>query len=275
MCQVSANFAGRYGGFTLIELLVSMVIATILAGFVAMMIGTPIDAYVAQTRRAELSDSAATAMRILGEDARKALPDSLRAPIVNGIQVLEMIEVSAIANYQTTLLLGDPLNVGQLDSQFDTVTSVIPSGPIGHVVVGHSNANGTDVYAPTAGSGVITAGSLNGAGTRVTLSSPFQFTINPTTQRAYLVGGVTRYQCDPASRELRRSRGSPIAPAPAGVVAPFDVIASDVVACSFRVRNGTAEHGGVAIVEITISRATNGNSDNLTMFRQFKVENIT
>lgn len=74
--------------------------------------------------------------------------------------------------------------------------------------------------------------------------------------------------CD--SREAR-----PFTSAPASVVAPYDVIARDVVGCSFQVKNGTAEHGGLAIVEMTISRVANGTADNLRLFRQFKVGNIT
>lgn len=262
-------------GFTLVELLVCMVIATVLAGFVGMMIGTPIDAYVAQTRRAELSESAETALRMLSQDVSKALPDSLRHEVVNGYSVLRMIEVSAIAHYGAVGTVVDPLQFNFPDVSFDTVMTVAPSGPVGHVVVGYSNSSGSDVYTTTGSSGFITAATLNGAGTNVTLSSPFQFTTSSPTQRAYLVGGVTRYECNLASGELRRSRGSAIAPAPASVVAPYDVIARDVVACSFQVKDGATEHGGLAIVAMTISRVTNGSTDTLRLFRQFKVENAT
>lgn len=86
--------------------------------------------------------------------------------------------------------MGDPLQVGFPDNGFDTVNGVIPSGPIGHVVVGYSNGTGSDVYTTTGSSGFITAGALNGAGTHVNLSSQFQFTTDPQTKRAYLVGGA-------------------------------------------------------------------------------------
>lgn len=278
MPRAAPTIVRRCRGFTVVELVISMVLATIVAGFVAMMIGTPVDAYLAQSRRAELSDAAETAMRLLREDVRNALPDSLRPSTVNGSPVLEMIEVSAVANYRTVWTTGDPLQIGAPDAVFDAVAAVNLAGPVRHLAVGHSNNNGSDVYAPTTLSGVITPAmniTLNGAGTQVTLPSSFQFTTDLPTHRAYLVDGVTRYECNTATRELRRSRGSAISAAPAGVVAPFDVIARDVAACSFRVRNGTAEHGGIAIVEITISRATNGNPESLRMFRQLRVENIS
>lgn len=278
MARLDGKSAPRSRGFTLVELVISMVLAAILAGFVAMMIGTPVDIYLAQSRRAELSDSAETAMRSLREDVRKALPDSLRPANINGSPVLDMIEVLAVANYRTDWTTGEPLQVGSPDQVFDAVTAITVASPIRYLAVGHSNDNGSDVYAPTTISGVITPAmniTLNGTGTQVTLPAPFQFTTKLPTQRAYLLGGVTRYQCDSATRELRRSRDSAISAAPSAVVAPYDVIARNVAACSFRVRNGKAEHGGIAIVEITISRATNGNTETLHMFRQLKVENIS
>jgi MSHA biogenesis protein MshO len=269
----------RCRGFTVVELVISMVLATLVAGFVAMMIGTPVDAFLAQSRRAELSDSAETAMRLIGDDVRRALPDSVRSATVGGSAVLEMIDVVAVANYRPPPTTAEPLNINADDNLFDAVVAVNPTGPIRRLVVGHRKQDGSDAYAPTNASGVITPDTttvnLNGTGTQVSLTSMFRFTTGSPTHRAYLTGDVTRYECNNATGELRRSRGSAIAAAPANVVAPYDVIARDVAGCSFQVLDGTADHGGIAIVEITISRTTNGNPETLRMFRQLRVENVT
>ena len=48
----------RARGFTLIELVVALVLAAIVTGFVAAFLATPVRAYVAQTRREQMSDAA-------------------------------------------------------------------------------------------------------------------------------------------------------------------------------------------------------------------------
>ena len=146
------------------------------------------------------------------------------------------------------------------------------------IAVGHRKSDGTDVYAPTATTGIVTPDSTNiglNGGRQFTLNPAFRFTTDLPTHRAYVLAGVTRYECNANSGELRRSRRTAIEAAPSGVVAPFDVIATDVTGCSFRFIDGTAEHGGIAIVEITISRAANGNTESLRLFRQLKVENVS
>ena len=65
-------------GFTLIELIIVMVITGIIAGMVAFFIRVPIQSYVDNVARAELSDVADTALRRLTRDLRLALPNSVR-----------------------------------------------------------------------------------------------------------------------------------------------------------------------------------------------------
>src|SRR5687767_2484403 len=125
----------RHRGFTMVELVVSMVIATILAGFVGLTMTTPVEAYLAQARRAELSDAAETATRMLARDVRGALPESLRSGVVGGFQALEMIEVSAVAGYRTWTT-GDSLDIGQPDDRFDVAGAQIAARPLNRLVVG-------------------------------------------------------------------------------------------------------------------------------------------
>lgn len=65
-------------GFTLVEMIMVMVITGILAGMVALFIRSPIQSYVDAVGRAELSDTADTALRRMARDLRLALPNSVR-----------------------------------------------------------------------------------------------------------------------------------------------------------------------------------------------------
>jgi MSHA biogenesis protein MshO len=65
-------------GFTLVELITVMVITGIIAGMVALFIRVPIQSYVDNVARAELSDVADTSLRRMVRDLRLALPNSVR-----------------------------------------------------------------------------------------------------------------------------------------------------------------------------------------------------
>lgn len=264
----------RSRGFTIVELVVSMVIATILAGFVGLTMTTPIQAYLAQARRAELSDAAETAMRIVARDVRGALPESLRYGVVNGFDTLEMIEVSAVAGYRTWTT-GDTLDIGIPDISFDAAGAQLSGRPLNRLVVGPSRTDANlDPYLNTA---VITpAGqsiNFSPSNRRFTLSSHTFPAPGSPSQRAYAVVGTIRYECDTVARVLRRYQDLPIQQAMSPVGGGGTIVARDIANCRFRTQNSAAEHGGIAIVEITVSRVTGGNNESLRVMRQLRVEN--
>jgi MSHA biogenesis protein MshO len=263
----------RYGGFTMVELVVSMVIATILAGFVGLTMTTPVEAYLAQARRSELSDSAETAVRSLARDVRGALPESLRPGVVGGSEALEMIEVSAVAGYRVWES-GDPLDIDQSDSSFDAAGALLTGRRLNRLVVGASRANPT--YDPYLNTAVITPVgppiSFDPANQSFTLPAPHRFPRGSTNQRAYAVVGTIRYVCDTVAGVLRRYENLAIQPA-MDPIAGGTIVARDIAACTFRTQSSAAEHGGIAIVEITVSRATGGNTEGLRVMRQLRVEN--
>ena len=72
-------------GFTLIELVITIVVGSIVVAFMAMFIVIPMEAYSAQTRRAQLVDDADSALRFMGRDLRSALPNSVRVTSSNTV----------------------------------------------------------------------------------------------------------------------------------------------------------------------------------------------
>jgi hypothetical protein len=129
------------------------------------------------------------------------------------------------------------------------------------------------------------AAALDTTGHLVTLQAAFQFLDRSPNKRAFFVSNVTRYECDTNARTLRRFVSALPAgpPGPAPVGAPSDVIARDVTACRFTyvappppsvppAPPRLPQNGGLVVVEITISRVTDGVPENLRVVKQLKLE---
>jgi MSHA biogenesis protein MshO len=65
-------------GFTLIELVVVIVITGIMAASIAVFFVPAVTAYFDTRRRAEMTDTADTALRRMARDVRRAVPNSIR-----------------------------------------------------------------------------------------------------------------------------------------------------------------------------------------------------
>ena len=65
-------------GFTLVEMIIVMVILGIISAILAVFIRSPVEGYVASVRRGELVDVADTALRRIGRDLRRSVPNSVR-----------------------------------------------------------------------------------------------------------------------------------------------------------------------------------------------------
>ena len=264
--------SARQSGFTLIELVVALTVSAIVVGFVAMFVSVPVQAHFAQARRSELAASAEAVTQWMSQDVRGALPNSLRTGMVGGRAVVEMIDIGAVAIYRDAGVEGDTLNFVAADNQFDILG--LPAAAATHVVVENLGTPGQDAYALA---NVIAPAGINLASSTITLAPPMQFVGASAHRRAFLVSpatAVVRYECDLGARTLRRYDNRPVTAAigalPAG--APSQLIARDVAACTFTRRAGTTEHGGLLLIQVTISRVTNGAAETLRVMKQLKVE---
>ena len=271
----------RSRGFTMIELVVGMTVAAMVVGFIAAFIALPVRAHIAQARRGELTASAETLARAMAEDVRTALPGSPRAYVdVNGRVVLELIPVLGVVRYCDEVGIDCPnkLDFAIADGQFDVVedsqnvaadfVAVTDNDPT-------NAASAQDAYLLTN----MIAAAQDTTGHLVTLQASFQFLDRSPNNRAFFVSDVTRYECDTNARTLRRF-ASPLPagpPGPAPVGSPSDVIARDVTACRFTYvapppPPRLPQNGGLVVVEITISRVTDGVPENLRVVKQLKLE---
>jgi prepilin-type N-terminal cleavage/methylation domain-containing protein len=272
----------RSGGFSLIELIVALTVSVVVVGFIATFITVPVRAHVAQARRGELTASTETLTRALAEDVGTALPGSPRAYIDNGRVVLELIPVLGVVRYCDIVAADCPdrLDFTAQDSQFDVLESL--PVPVAASFVAVTNNQPAD--AATAQDAYLLQNMIARAADTtahlVTLTLPgFLFRDISPNNRAFLVNDVTRYECDTNARTLRRFANRAL-PAPAGpmpIGTPSDLIASDVAACRFTFIPAAApperpQNGGLVIVEITISRVTDGVAENLRIVKQLELE---
>ncbi len=261
-----ARATGFARGFTLVELVVALGLTAIVAGFMAMFLAAPTEAYFSQSSRAELAESAESIVRNLSADIPAALPLSVRkGQNASGtLFTLEMLATVDVARYFAT---GEgagsawkELQVGRSTQAFATIgpfntLQAKPGAPIvlngDYLVVNHEGTPTNDAYQQT---NVITftgttitidvAGMPPGE-ERVTLSRPFTFAGGDSPSHSvFVVSGPVAYLCDTTSQTLRRYWNYPISPnppvSPAALAgAQSSLIAEHVASCVFSVPNGT------------------------------------
>jgi MSHA biogenesis protein MshO len=285
----------RQRGFTLIELVVSIVIAGVIAGFIGMFMATPMEAYYAQTRRTNLADSADAIVRAFDQDVTSALPNSVRIMQVGNVWAVEMLATAGSARYWQTGETAPPpagaareLDFTAADSQFATdgqfnnaVHALAPKSF--YLVVNNLGTPGQDAYALqnviTPAGDTITFGAGAPGEDQVTLSAAFRFAQASPTNTVYVVTQPVSYLCDQAANTLARYWGYTIAANQAsrssdaqllGAGAVKSLVAQYPTACNFILSPGTAYHGGVLGIQMTLA---NGG-ETLQVFHQVAVAGI-
>lgn len=162
-------------GFTLVELVIVIVIMGIIAAAVASIFKPAVDGYFDSRRRAMLSDMADTAVKRIGREVRRAVPNSVRIP---NDQCFEFVPGKTGGLYRRAVDIdnagSDPLDTTGPDASFDVLSplSAVPA-PGDFVVIGNQNTN--DVYSgATRGTVSEWQSSPTGEG-RVTLTPATQF----------------------------------------------------------------------------------------------------
>jgi MSHA biogenesis protein MshO len=197
--------SGRGRGFSLVELIVVIVITGVIASVVGLFITGPIQAFIDQSRRAELVDSAQLAMGRMSRDLRAALPNSVR---ISGT-ALELLLTVDGDRYRTETPGGqdDRLNFTGPDTAFNTLAPLrLPGGAAsltGSLAIYPLQQDTADPYDVTDGvmtaAGTITLGTTANSGQtegRVVMPS-HRFKFDAPSRRVFLVTGPVTYLCNP------------------------------------------------------------------------------
>jgi MSHA biogenesis protein MshO len=213
-------------GFSLIELVVVIVIASVLAVFMVFFLGTPVDAYLAQSRRSGLVDSADHVLRSVAGDVQSALPSSLRSGMAGTVVGLEMLATSGVARYygpgdkaglppaQQQL---EELSIGSADTSFYTLDEFASLNGTYLAVGNQGTLSGAYAYASVPPPGyVMTPPPKAFTPTRhaATVEDQVQcaaaclyFTTASPTHSVFLVSGPVSYLCDTTAGTLERYSG--------------------------------------------------------------------
>lgn len=261
-------------GFTLIELVITIVVGSIVVAFMAMFIVIPMEAYSAQTRRAQLVDDADSALRFMGRDLRSALPNSVRVTSSN--TVIEFLATVDGARYVDGAPLTNAalaLDFTQLDGAFSTsvpFTQPLPwSSAAAYLAIYNVGVPGADAYeipskVMTGRSAISIIAGATANQNLVTFSPSFQFGYESPGKRVYLVSGPVSYVCDASAGTLTRYSGyniSTIQPADAATLmangATASVVSADVGSCTFTYTPGTSAQRN-ALTTLTLRLTQSG-----------------
>jgi MSHA biogenesis protein MshO len=236
-------------GFTLIEAVVAMTIGAIVIGFAALMVTAPVNSYLDQSGRAELNDAVDIATRLLDDDLRRALPNSVSIRNAGNRSIVEMLIVNQVAFYRipSDFTPNDPargLDFSGSDDRF-TAFGIVDANSNGFldpansaegrlVIANMGRGTGSyNAYQAIAANGAMLPANRtvtitrSGGEENLALSAPFQFadpasvsTLVPRApatilrNRMFVVSGAVTYICNTGAntRALRRFEGYGIRP---------------------------------------------------------------
>jgi MSHA biogenesis protein MshO len=278
-------------GFTLIELVITLVISTVVVSFVSLFISGPVMGFADQARRVRLVDAADAALRRIGRDVRRALPNSVRTTSAGGVVALELLSTVDGARYRAQ----PPGSAAQILDFAAADGSLNVLGPFTQVAKPFSSTShylavynvgvpGADAYelanviTPPGTTIAITVDGATGED-RVTLSPGFRFAYASPTQRVFLVDGPVAYLCDGVTGTLLRYHGYTVDANQANrdshgellaAGATASLMANQLTACSFLYTPGTAERAGL----VSLQFAVQAQGESLSLLSQVHVDNV-
>ncbi len=263
------------GGFTLIEMLVVILVVAIVGGLGVRFLTQPAESYVAQTRRAQLIDSAEMAMRRMQRDIRQALPNSLR--VAGSGRYLELLHTVDGGRYRAES--GGPgsdiLDFSVADSSFDVLGSLRAVPAVGSgIVIYNLTASGSsgNAYLPLADNLIpLAAGStVDHLNLDLSANPTFRYSRPSPFQRFFVVDGPVTYACN--AGQLNRYSGytrSATQPVTSTALGGRALVTDFVGSCDFSYTPGVSQRAGLVTLRMTLTDA----GESVTLLHQVHVVN--
>lgn len=257
-------------GFTLIEAVVVIVITGIIAGIVAVFLKRPIEGYFDAVRRAELTDTADTALRRITRDLRLALPNSVRVDPSG--KYLEFLLTRTGGRYRASLTstgTGNVLDFVSGSSSFDVIGPPLAINAADRIAVFNLGIPGADAYSgdtlrPVTGGGTLTTIGISGA--PFPYESPgHRFQVVETPVSYICAGGTLKRYWGYAIQALQPSdaTAAPLSTASSALMA------NDVVGCTLSYTPGASQRFGLVTLQLSIGRA----GESITLYHDAHVSN--
>ncbi len=287
-----------------------MTVGAVVIGFAAMMVTAPVNSYLDQSERAELNDDVDTVTRLLDEDLRKALPNSVSIRNAGTRSIVEMLIVDQVAFYRGAGELGTGQELRELtfsplaDPSFSAFGGL--NGPVSsdrRLVIsnmgrgtGAYNAYGTNAthgaMLPASATVTITSGTGEDI---LGITTSFRFPDPDPTQtilirpalaavprnRMFIVSGAVTYICNTATntQALRRYADygirQNIATTEAALSAGTStLVANNVASCQFSCDGNDDVCLRTLVAQIELSRTSStGGTERIRLHRQYSMDN--
>lgn len=291
-------------GFTLIELSIAILLVALLAGVFGPFITLSFRLYTDMRERAVLVDRADQALRRIGRDVHRALPNSVRVQTdADGNAALELLRIVDAGRYRSAGGVNpngadhsdDALDFAAADAAF-TLTGTFdnlefePAVPLEDhrvaVFPGDTAGLYADAGAASGTQGVITALDITPVVAldqdehevrlldALGLPRGFQFDAASPVKRVYLIDTAVTYYCEAATGRL--TRHSAYTPAATQPMPPADgsaaLLSEEVGACRLRYAPGI-EGGAQALLSLSLTIASAATNQTVTLMQQYRVDN--
>ena len=275
--------AGRQRGFTLLEAVLVISMTGIVAAMVAVFIRAPINAYVDQARRGELSDTADTALRRVAREVQRALPNSVRVDATGN--VLEFLPVTAGGRYRAapdSAGAGDYLDFNSTtDGSFDVLGPAVTVAAGDQLVVYNLGLPGADAYSGESRRALTSTGAA--VSTLAYTVGGTQFPFASPSNRFQVINKPVTFLCSPTASggdgSFRRYGGYAIqsgqptsaAAAPLSTLAGNNnaLLASNVESCGFVYNASSSGRNGL----LTLTLKLTSGGESVTLLHQVHLDN--
>lgn len=287
--KINNYHCSRNHGFTLIELVMVIIITGILAGVLAPLIARPTSAFIAETRRGALIDTAETALDRISREVHLAVPNSVRIDGTSRVaEFMRTIDGGRYRYYAPGNLdfasttgfdvIGNLTACNSLSSTNIATTCAKESAC--YVVVGNlGTGSSSDAFAGD-NTAAIQSCTVDGGGAgsdHIDLTAAKTFPQQSPNQRFQIIDTPVTYLCDLTAGTLRRYDGYTITANQANVDTDAELtsltnpaesylLAKDVSACQFSY-DAAITH--LLTVTLTITR----DNESITLSKKIRVEN--
>ncbi len=265
----------RRSGFTLVELILVIAIIGVLASALTIFLPPVVKGYADNRRRAELTDTADTALRQIAQDIRRAVPNSL---IRHSETCIQLVPTTGGGRYR---MAADPdeadskwLDTTAEVSEFDVLTPmrtlpavndwiVIDNHNAGAVYQGSNREQVNSVDTPSPSNSVYRH--------RIELKNAKQFPPGYDGGRFVVVSNEEQsvfYSCDGAGSLYRIRAGFDATAATCSAAGAR--VASDVESCVFSYEVGVTERSSLVRMQLQLMR----DGERITLSHGVHVENV-